>query len=121
MVKRGDIVLVDLGDAPGESEQQTSRMKGKRPALVIQNNKQNKHATTTIVLTMSTRPRAPHIAVKVTPEESGMDRDSYINVTNVISIDQKEIIKKLGKVRFGSPEMGRLNHALRVQLGLDGD
>jgi mRNA interferase MazF len=121
MLKRGDIVLVDLGDAPDEAEQQTSRMKGRRPALVIQNNKQNKHATTTIILTMSTKPRAPHLAVKVTPEESGMDKDSYINVTNVISIDQNDIIKKIGKVRFGTEEMGRLNDALKVQLGLDGD
>lgn len=47
--KRGDIVMADLGVGSG------SEQSGKRPCLVVQNDKGNLHATTLIVCPITTK------------------------------------------------------------------
>ena len=57
------------------------------------------------------------IDVKKVSIESLIRKEKYIDQFKDLVLESK----KIGKVRFGTEEMGRLNDALKVQLGLDGD
>ncbi|MFH1256176.1 MAG: type II toxin-antitoxin system PemK/MazF family toxin [Candidatus Diapherotrites archaeon] len=114
IIKRGDLVLVNLEPSVG-SEQ------GKiRPCLVVQNDVSNELSPTTIVVPLtSTIPDKEYPTnVIVEPDNSGLTKKSTIlcNQIRAISI-QHRIIKKIGSL---SPEtMQKVDEALKTSLGMD--
>jgi len=110
--KRGEIYLVNWN--PGRGSEQT----GKRPALVIQNDTGNKYSPTTIVAACSTASvKAYPFIVRVQAKESGVDKDSSINLAQIMTVDKTRLEIKLGQL--SSEKMLEIDGALKVSLGID--
>jgi len=110
-IKRGDIYWVDWN--PGRGNEQS----GMRPALVIQNDIGNKYSPTTIVaaLTTATEKQYPFL-VKVTAKESGLPKDSTINLAVILTIDKTRLTRKCGAL--SDDKMSQVNEAIKASLGL---
>ena len=92
-VKWGDIVFVNFGENEG------SEQGGIRPAIVIQNNKGNEHAPTTIVASITSQEKRylpTHVIVK--PYQSGLNKVSTILMEQIRTIDKSRIISKVGHI-----------------------
>lgn len=93
-IKWGDIVYVDFTDNSRDSEQN-----GIRPAIIIQNDKGNEHAPTTIVAPITSQGKKPmptHVMVK--PYQSGLNKVSTIMCEQIRTIDKSRIISKVGHI-----------------------
>lgn len=93
-IKWGDVVYVDFTDNSRDSEQN-----GIRPAIVIQNDKGNEHAPTTIVASITSQEKKPiptHVMVK--PYQSGLNKVSTIMCEQIRTIDKSRIISKVGHI-----------------------
>ncbi|MFC1808188.1 type II toxin-antitoxin system PemK/MazF family toxin [Candidatus Omnitrophota bacterium] len=111
--KRGDIYLVNFSKNAVGSEQ-----KGYRPALIIQNNIGNKHSPTVIIAAFTTQFLHTHIPTNVVcrKSETGLDRDSAINLSQLRTISKERLKKKVGSLN--EKLIKKVNIALVVSLGL---
>jgi len=108
--KRGEIYLVNWN--PGRGSEQI----GKRPALVIQNDTGNKYSLTTIVAACSTASvEAYPFIVHVKAEESGMAKDSSINLAQIMTVDKTRLETKLGEL--SREKMLEIDGAAKNSLG----
>jgi mRNA interferase MazF len=110
-IKRGEIYWIDWN--PGRGSEQS----GLRPALVIQNDIGNKFSPTTVVaaLTTAIEKRYPFL-VKVTAKESGLPKDSTVNLAVILTIDKTRLTTKCGELSKG--KMTEVNEAIKASLGL---
>jgi len=109
--KRGDLYLVNWN--PGRGSEQT----GKRPALIIQNDIGNKYSPTTIVSACSAAKSKPYpFIVGITARESGLDRDSSINLAQIMTIDKTRLEMKLGEL--SAAKMNAIDEAIKNSLGI---
>lgn len=93
-IKWGDVVYVDFTDNSRDSEQN-----GIRPAIIIQNDKGNEHAPTTIVASITSQEKRyipTHVTVK--PYQSGLNKVSTIMFEQIRTIDKSRIISKVGHI-----------------------
>lgn len=113
IIKRGDIVLVNLEPVLG-SEQ------GKiRPCLVIQNDLGNSVSSTTIVASITSNTSVEYpFTVKTSPLEGGLPKESLIQLNQIrtISINNR-IIKKIGSL--SKQKMFEVNEAIKTSLELE--
>ena len=111
-VRRGDIWWLDW--SPGRGSEQL----GTRPALVIQNDLGNKYSPTTIVAAVTTRggPEYPFL-VAVSASESGLPRDSLVNLAQILTIDKSRLLEKAGQLSEAGLE--EVDKALALSLGLE--
>jgi len=88
-----------------------------RPALVVQSDKFNAHATITVLLVTTTLIDAPLFRVNVTPDDkNGLKQTSQVMVDKIMTIKRD----KLGDV-FGSASdelMLEVNRSMAVFLGI---
>jgi mRNA interferase MazF len=92
-VRRGEIYLVDWDPARG------SEQKGKRPALVIQNNIGNDYGSTTIVASISTKFKKVYpFQVLLRARETGLDYDSIVDLQQIMTVDKTRLISKIGQI-----------------------
>ena len=110
-VKRGDIYFVDLGEEKFGSEQ-----KGKRPALILQNNTGNHHSTTTIVALISTKKKPLPVHIYLDPEDSGLQKDSYVLLEQLRTIDKQRLLKRIGST--SDEKMEEVQEAIKISLGM---
>ncbi|MDO8532181.1 MAG: type II toxin-antitoxin system PemK/MazF family toxin [Dehalococcoidia bacterium] len=111
MVKRGEIYWVDWD--PGRGSEQT----GIRPALIVQNDVGNDYSPSTIVAALTTAPMKPYpFAVPVTAKESGLPKDSVINLSSILTIDKERLMERCGSLPTG--RMTQVDFALKKSLGL---
>ena len=99
--KRGDVVVVDS-----------------RPALVIQNDIDNRHSPITIVAALTSQVLGERYPTEVVlhPPEGGLTRPSAVLLNQIRSVDKKRVVGRLGRLK---PEtMARVDRALRISLGL---
>jgi mRNA interferase MazF len=92
IVKRGEIYLIDWNPSRG------SEQAGYRPAVVIQNDHGNKYGSTTSVATISTTIKVFPFLVPIKAKEGGLDSDSIINLSQIMTIDKSRLNKKLGQI-----------------------
>ena len=95
VIKQFELWLVDLNPQIGTETGKT------RPVLIVQTNILNslKHASTIICpLTTNVKKDAEILRVHLNKGEGGINRDSDIMIDQVRAIDNKRLIKKLGKV-----------------------
>ncbi len=108
-IRRGDIVLCDLGVGEG------SEQNGIRPCVVIQNDLGNKYSPTIIIATITsstTKAKLPtHIEVD---EKCGLDKKSVILCEQLRTIDKSRVIKYIGSVTRFIRE--KINDALITSL-----
>ncbi|MDO8741502.1 MAG: type II toxin-antitoxin system PemK/MazF family toxin [Candidatus Woesearchaeota archaeon] len=113
LIKRGDIVLVNLEPVTG-SEQ------GKiRPAAVIQNDTGNEYSPTTIVAPITSKIFSKEFPtnVAITRKESNLKEDSTILLNQIRTIDKSRIIKKISALN--AEMMSKINLAIKVSLALE--
>lgn len=110
-IKRGEIYWVNW--SPGRGSEQS----GVRPALIIQNNTGNRASPTTIVTSISTASEKPYpFLVKLTATESGLQRDSTVNLSSILTIDQMYLGDKCGELSL--TKMAEVDKAIKVSLAL---
>jgi len=110
-IKRGEIYWIDW--SPGRGSEQS----GLRPALVIQNNTGNKYSPTTIVAALTTAIEKPYpFLVKVTKKESGLPKDSIINLAVIMTIDKTRLTDKCGEL--SEAKTAEVNKAIKASLEL---
>lgn len=107
---RGEVWLVNWNPARG------SEQAGKRPALVIQNDIGNKHASTTIVAAISSSVKIYPMNVKVDPPEGGLDRPSIVKTGQILTVSKDRLDKRLGQI--SSEKMEEVNRAIKLSLDL---
>lgn len=110
-IKRGEIYWVDWSPSRG------SEQSGLRPALVVQNDVGNKFSPTTIVAALTTAIEKPYpFLVKVTAKESGLPKDSTVNLAVILTIDKTRLRNKCGEL--SDAKMLEVNEAIKASLGL---
>ena len=106
-MNRGDFVTIALQGDFGKP----------RPALVIQSDQFNAHATVTVLLVTSTLIDAPLFRVSVQPEESnGLIKPSQIMVDKAMTVNREKIGKAFGSA--SDEVMLEVGRCLAVFLGL---
>lgn len=110
--RRGDIYLVEFDPTRGHEIQKT------RPALVIQNDIGNRYSPITIVAAISSKfdtpPHPTDVIIETT--ESGLSQRPAVALNQIGSIDRQRLLKRLG--RLSAAAMQRVDHALRISLGV---
>lgn len=110
-VKRGELYLADLGPASG------SEQRGRRPVLIIQNDKGNTYSPTTIVAAITgsgTKSKLPtHVPIHV----GCLEKPSIVLLEQVRTIDKNRLWYYIG--RLDQEEMGKVDQAIAVSFGLD--
>lgn len=115
-VRRSDVVLVDFPYPSGAGSKV-------RPALVIQNDKDNGRLPNTVVVQIT---GTTHRALEATqvliemnaPEgnQSGLAFDSVVNCINLVTLAKDRVLRKLGNLP--AAHMGKVNDALKTALEL---
>lgn len=93
MVKRGDIVLVNLEPRIGSEQGKT------RPAVVIQHDSLNKYSNTTIIVPISSKIYDKKYPMHVSIEGCGLKNKGTIKTEHIRAIDKKRITKKIGAAK----------------------
>ena len=110
--RRGDVVVVDFDPTIG------AEIRKRRPALVVQNDIDNRHSPVTVVAAITSQvddARYP-TEVQVLPPEGGLSKPSIVLLNQIRSIDGRRLVQRLGRLR---PEtMRRVDRALKISLGL---
>jgi mRNA interferase MazF len=110
-IRRGEIYWVNWNPARG------SEQSGLRPALVIQNDVGNKYSPTTIVAALTTAIKKTYpFTVKITAQESGLPKDSMVNLAVIMTIDKTRLTNKCGEL--SEAKMGEVNEAIKASLGV---
>lgn len=112
-VKRGDVVLVDYPFTTGGAKV--------RPALIVQNDRDNARMANTIVAQISGNITRVHEAtqhlIELTNEPGcGLARDSALIATNLLTMHQSDIPRVLGSLSAAA--MAQIDDCLRVAIGL---
>ncbi len=112
-MRRGEVWWASLPDPVGS-------MPGyRRPVLVIQSDTFSASAIKTVaVLTITANLRLSNSPgnLLVTPKQSGLNRDSVINVSQILTIDKVVLIERVGM--FSSRLMEQVDEGVRLVLGL---
>ncbi len=113
MIERGEIYWADLGYPAG------SKPAKRRPILIIQGDSYNASALATViaaVITSNTRLSMMPGNVFLPASSSGLQRDSVINITSLVTLDRRDIEQRVGRI----PEsiMFQVDAGLRQVLSL---
>ncbi len=115
-VQRGDVVLVDFPYASGGGAKV-------RPALVIQNDRDNQRLVNTIIVQITSLTRRvlepTQLLIELaSPEgqQSGLQQDSVVNCVNMLTLDKGKVLRKLGTLPNAT--MLRVNECLKAALEL---
>jgi mRNA interferase MazF len=113
---RGDVVLVDYPFSSGVGSK-------RRPALVVQNDRDNARLTSTIVAMITSHTARAFEATQLkidisTPEgqPSGLRQDSAVICTNLFTIEKRLVVQRIGLLSENL--MARIDACLKDSLGL---
>jgi mRNA interferase MazF len=109
---RGDVYWVDFGEGRGREQ------RGRRPALVVQNDRGNRSSGHTVVAILSTAalPRVYPFTVPYEAGKGGLKRAGHVNCAHLHTIDQSRLEEFAGQ--FDTDMMSRVGEALRYELDL---
>lgn len=97
---------------PGRGSEQL----GMRPALLIQNDVGNQHASTTIVAAITSSIKLYPVTVPLKKGEAGLKQPSMVNLAQILTIDKSRLQRRLGTIRADT--MARVNTAIQISLDL---
>ena len=106
-LRRGDIILVDLGPPPGHEQA------GRRPAVVVQNDIGNRFAPTTIIVPLSSRP--PRLPTHVAVEHPALSLPSTALGEQIRVVNRSRILGSMGGL--DGNQMLALERAVLEALG----
>ena len=110
--KRGEIYWVDFDPARGVEQS------GRRPALVVQNDRGNQNSAYTVIVAVSSAPlpRVYPFTVPLLQGDGGLPRAGHINCAQLLTIDQARLGQFIGRL---SPDvLEQVAAALRYELDL---
>lgn len=111
--RRGDIYIADLNPVFGRE------MHKKRPVLIISNNTLNQVLPTVVIIPFSSI--IPDFigadVVKVTKNQSGLDKVSAIITSQMRAIDKARLVKRVG--RLPANLLQEVGQATKIVLDLD--
>ena len=113
MIERGEIWWAHLGLPNG------SAPAGSRPVLVVQADAINGSRISTAVVAVVTSNIALATApgnVLVRSEDSGLPKDSVVNVSQLLTLDKTRLVDRVGRVPF--PLMQQVDEGMRLVLSL---
>lgn len=110
-VKRGDLIYVDLMGGVG------SEQKGRRPAIVIQNDVGNRFSTTVIVAILTSVLDKPELPTHVEIQKDPLYQDSICMLEQLRTIDKRRIVKVISHTN--KELMDKVNRALKISLALE--
>lgn len=113
MIGRGEVWWADLGEPRG------SEPRYRRPILVAQNDAFNRSSLRTVVgiaITSNTKYVAAPGNVLLPAADSGLPRDSVANVTQLVTVDERYLNERAG--RIPRHLMRRVDEGLRLVLDL---
>jgi len=108
---KGDVVSVDLEPIVGS---ETVKI---RPCLIVQNNINNEHSLTTIIVVITGRDRFKKkypTHVWIDKGEGGLTKDSVIQCEQIRTIDKRRITKKLGSLNNNC--LQKVEEAIKITL-----
>lgn len=109
--KRGEVYLVSLDPTIGSEISKT------RPAVVLQNDIDNRYSSVTIIAAISSKVEQLYpTEVLVKSGGGGLDKDSRVLLNQVRTIDKQRLVKKLGTLT--KETMSHVDQSLKVSLGL---
>lgn len=114
-IRRGEIWWADLGEPAG------SEPSLRRPVLVVQDNQYNRsRMATVIVLSITSNTRLADMPgnILIGREESGLPKESVINVSQITTIDRSWLENKVGSVSHTLME--EVDYGLGMVLRLNG-
>ena len=106
------MVVVDFDPTIG------AEIRKRRPALVVQNDIDNRHSPITIVAAITSQfgGKQYPTEVHVHPPEAGLTKSSMVLLNQLRSVDRRRLVGRLGRLK---PEtMARVDRALQISLGL---
>ncbi|MFR8860915.1 MAG: type II toxin-antitoxin system PemK/MazF family toxin [Coprococcus eutactus] len=114
MCKRGDIYYVDFGEKDG------SKQGGVRPALVVSNNKANKHSPVVTVVPLSARvwkkKYLPTHDADPQAQRSARKAEHGTLAEQVETLDKTRLGERIGEV-LDDMVMEQITVALQIQIG----
>lgn len=110
---RGDIYYANMEPHVG------SEQGGERPVVVLQNDKGNKHSSTIIIATLTSRvDRKPSLPTHVLLDQNpGLKVPSIVQLEQIFTIDKRRVQRFAGQA--SSEEMERIETALKISLGMN--
>lgn len=114
IIRRGQLIWVDFKGSSGCCQ------KGKRPAVVVQNNTGNKFSTTTTVVPITSREKTNlPVHTKLTKDYDIAHEGNIIMAEQITVIDKSQILS-VGKI-LDDVDMKFLDRAMFIQLSLVGN
>lgn len=92
--------------------------RGRRPALVVQNDVGNRSSLATVVAAISSAEvKKPYPFVVLLAEgEAGLPKAGFVNCSQLLTIDQGRLLQKIGEL--DSHKMTEVDAALAYELGI---
>jgi|SRR3989339_720379 len=91
-VKQGDIWWIDPTPKIGAEQ------RGRRPALIIQNNIANQYLHSTIIVIISSSGKTQMPEMVNIGSEYGLKENSYADFAQIFTIDKGRLMKKIGNI-----------------------
>lgn len=111
-MNRGEIYIANLDPVIG------SEQGGKRPVLIIQNDKGNKYSPTTIIAIITSRQTKAQLPTHVwLPDNCGLPKASMVELEQIRTIDKRRIDDFIGVVPTDT--LLKVNCALGISLGIN--
>lgn len=114
-VQRGDVVVVDFSV--------TYPQAGKRPALVVQNDRDNARMRNTIVAQITTNTSRAREATQLLIDrrhgdwsQSGLRANSAINASSLVTVPKTDVVRTIGSL--SAHTMQQIEECLKAALGI---
>jgi mRNA interferase MazF len=111
--RRGEIYLTKLDPTVGHEIQKT------RPALIVQNDINNRNSPVTIVAPITSKVRSPLSLVQVllnATSQTGLSVASVVLFNHIRAVDRVRLIRRLGSVDDETMEL--VDEAIKISLGV---
>jgi mRNA interferase MazF len=111
--RRGEIWWADLGEPRGSAPAY------RRPVVVVSSDRFNRSRLRTVIVAAVTSNRRLAVApgnVALAPEDSGLDRPSVVNVSQLLTLDREVLEKRVGTLDAAA--LGAVESGLRLALRL---
>jgi mRNA interferase MazF len=113
VVRRGEIWWVDFGEPQG------SQPGYRRPAVIVSSDRFNRSRIRTVIVaavTSNVTLAAAPGNIALAPEETGLDRPSVVNVSQLACIDRSMLVRRAGALP--TQQRHTLDAGLRLALAL---
>ena len=111
-MRKGDIYYLDLDNITSGYLQA-----GKRPVVIVQNNKGNEHSPTTIVCPLTTQKKKPMPTHVFIGREGGLTQNSTVTCEQIFTVNKSELLTYVGTIT-NPLTLHRLDIGLLISLGL---